>query len=200
MNNDELVYKQKYLKYKQKYLQLKQMGGDIDKFFIDSKKELLTELKKHNNKLLFPTSVITSMKEQTLSIYKSIEKYNDCLDKIRNLYNDLTNLTKWGLLNDSYLNWKFSVKRNIFMLDSYFKEIIDDIKKNVKPQCGLDIEKLSIYTTIIKKNKKYIWTDNNDNKVYELTQQSVRELLPRCINGNMKLDEVPTLKGSDDLS
>ena len=27
MNNDELVYKKKYLKYKQKYLQLKQMGG-----------------------------------------------------------------------------------------------------------------------------------------------------------------------------
>jgi hypothetical protein len=27
MNNDELMYKQKYLKYKQKYLELKQQGG-----------------------------------------------------------------------------------------------------------------------------------------------------------------------------
>ena len=31
MNNDELMYKQKYLKYKQKYLELKQNGGFFKK-------------------------------------------------------------------------------------------------------------------------------------------------------------------------
>ena len=213
MNNDELVYKQKYLKYKQKYLQLKQMGGMNSKttsdIFNQEKKELLDELNKNKSKLLFPDSVIKTMKEQKLSIYELMNKYNDYLNKIRDLYRDLNNLTKWGLINDSHLNWKLSVNRNISNLNLNFNEIFNhvskddgELTKNVKTQCGIDLGKLTVYMTIIKKNGKYIWINTDTNKVHELKKQTVRELLPRCFNlvgRNMVADDLVDLDDSDEL-
>ena len=41
----------------------------IDDIFMHEKKQILNELYKHNKKLLFPASVISSMKKQKLVIY-----------------------------------------------------------------------------------------------------------------------------------
>ena len=213
MNNDELVYKKKYLKYKQKYLQLKQMGGmngnTNNDVFNQEKKELLNELKKNSDKLLFPNSVIETMKGKKLSIYKLMDKYNNYLLKIRDLYKDLNNLTKWGLINDSHLNWKLSVNHNISNLNLNFNEIFNhvskddgELTKDVKTQCGINLGKLSLYMIIFKKNRKYMVIHTDTNKVHELEKQKVRELLPRCVNlvgRNMVADDLADLDGIDDL-
>lgn len=66
--------------------------------FIHKKDELLYELNKHSDKLLFPTSVIASMKKQKLVIYSFMKDYNNYLIKIRELSTSLNKLERWGLL------------------------------------------------------------------------------------------------------
>ena len=51
--------------------------------FIQDKYILSSELNNHNDKLLFPTSVIKSMKKQKLVIYSFMKDYNNYLIKIR---------------------------------------------------------------------------------------------------------------------
>jgi len=178
--------------------------------FIHEKYILLSELNKHSDKLLFPTSVIASMKKQRLIISSFMKDYNDYLIKIRELYTSLNKLERWGLLIDSHTNWKFSIYRNISGLNIYFQEIIkfinnsDDIFINmIKNQCGLKIEKLFIYMTIIKKNNKYIWINTNKNEEHEFNQLQVINFLPRCINvldGNLTLEDNHKLDTSDNLT
>jgi|688.fasta_scaffold1734713_1 hypothetical protein len=130
----------------------------LENTFIQEKCELLCELNKYNDKLLFPTSVITSMKKQKLVIYSFMKDYNNYLIKIRELSTNLIKLERWGLLIDSYINWKFSIYRNISGLNIYFQEIIKFVNNSddiftyiIKNQCGLKIEKLYIYDYYKKK-------------------------------------------------
>jgi len=168
--------------------------------FNREKDQILTELNKHNKKLLFPTSVISSMKKQKLVIYSFMKKYNNFLTKIKSLSFKLINLENWGLFIDSHTNWKFSVYRNITGLNVYFQEIIkyinesDDILINIiKNQCGLKLEKIFIFMTCIKEDDKYIWINTNKNTQLELSETYIIDLLPRCItviDGELKLEEV----------
>ena len=177
--------------------------------FIQKKNDFLTELNKHNNKLLFPESVILSMEKQKLVIYNFMKKYNNFLIKIRSLSDALNKLNEWGLLIDSYTCWKFSIYNNISGLNIYFQEIIkfintsDDVITDVlKSQCGLKIEKMFIYMNIIKKNNKYIWVNINDNKGHEFNQTQVINFLPKCIiieDYNLKLENFHKLDESDNL-
>lgn len=178
--------------------------------FIQEKDELLCELNKHNEKLLFPTSVIESMKKQKLSISSFMKDFNDYLIKIRELSTSLIKLERWGLLIDSHTNWKFSIHRNISGLNIYFQEIIKFINNSndifinmIKNQCGLKIEKIFIYMTIIKKNNKYIWINTNKNEEHEFNQLQVINFLPRCINildGDLTLEDNHKLDISDNLT
>ena len=177
--------------------------------FIQEKNDFLTELNKHNNKLLFPESVILSMEKQKLVIYNFMKKYNDFLIKIRSLSDALNKLNEWGLLIDSYTCWKFSIYNNISGLNIYFQEIIkfintsDDVITDVlKSQCGLKIEKMFIFMNIIKKNNKYIWLNTNENKEHEFNQTQVINFLPKCIiieDCNLKLENLHKLNESDNL-
>ena len=166
--------------------------------FIQEKNGILSELNKHNKKLLFPRTVISSMKKQKLVIYSFMKKYNEFLIKIRELSVTLNKLERWGLLIDSYTNWKFSVYRNISGLNIYFQEIIksinnsDDIFTNLlKNQCGLKLEKIFIFMTTIKEDNTYIWINTNTNTQYQFNESYIIDLLPRSINiidGELKLE------------
>ena len=80
-------YEKKYLKYKTKYLNLKniQHGG---KNFDEEKKILIDKLDSERTKLLFPESIILSLKNKINNDYftDTIINYNKTLKKIRSLY------------------------------------------------------------------------------------------------------------------
>ena len=72
----------------------------------------------------------------------------------------------------------------------------------IKNQCGLKIENIFIYITIIKQDNKYIWFNTNKNTYHEFNQVQVINFLPRCINVldcNLTLEDTHKLDNSDNL-
>jgi hypothetical protein len=186
------IDKKKYDKYKSKYINLKKTydNNQIGGVFNNEKEELLELLLPYTNKLLFPQTIINSLERWTITTLSGyMDRYNSTLRKIRSLHHDLFLLKKWGLIYDSYYSWKTSVNINIGFMNTNNVAIIDTINsandfisKSLMNQCNIKADKIFIFMSIIKKNKKYTLFNQENNQEIELSIDNINSLFPRCLN------------------
>ena len=168
--------------------------------FNTEKEALLSILLTSINRLLFPTSVINSLKKYSITdtIAGYMKCYNSNLIKTKSLYKKLLRLEKWGIIFNSHILWKISVNKSVSALSIYSQAMLDIIKSpsnfvesGIFSQYNIHPTKLLIFMNIIKKDQKYVLFNPKDNKITELTEGSVLQLLPACftvIDGNPLMD------------
>jgi hypothetical protein len=182
-------YNYKYLKYKTKYLELKknaselemeQSGGDFEA----EKKKLIDKLEPHTEKILFPESVIMSLKKNGLdNLCNFIKNYNSALKKIKSLNTELVTIKSWKKfsITQSYTAWTISVDFAIKNLKEYALNIMNESQnKNLLiseylRNCNINPTSMTILLNAKNKSGKYYF----NNTLYE--KEKIEKFLPRCL-------------------
>jgi hypothetical protein len=172
--------------------------------FLDQKTNLLDIINKINSRLLFPQSVITSLKNAGLDTFSHyLSKYNSYIKKSRNLELELKQLENWGLFLNSYTIWNISISSVTAGALTYANEICnyitnaDTINKILLNQSNVKIGNIKLYLSINKINNEYIV---NTIETILLPKEKIPLLLPRCLilNGNsLAIEEQHKLDESD---
>jgi hypothetical protein len=184
--------------------------------FAEQKQNLLNNLQTNSSKLLFPQTLITSLKTSGLSRLSSIfNKYNSFIKECRMLQNDLIQLTSWGLVYNSHYLWNVSVLTIIKKIKIYKQGIIDyiincntkTIKNMLLSQNNIQLPNIILFLHIQKIKNEYIFVDNYNitDLTKGLTIEKIRNILPRCIlpvdisNSKLKYENIHELDSSDIL-
>ena len=172
--------------------------------FLEQKTIFLDILTKINSKLLFPQSVITSLKTAGLDTFSNyLSSYNSYIKKSRNLELELKQLEKWGLFLNSYTIWNISIASITSGILTYANEIVnyiakaDTINKILLNQSNVKIGNFQVFLNINKINNEYIV---NTTQPTGLSKEKIPLLLPRCLilNGNsLNIEPVHKLDESD---
>jgi hypothetical protein len=172
--------------------------------FIDEKQLLLDVLKKINCKLLFPQSVITSLKNAGLDTFSHfLSSYNSYIKKSRNLELELVSLEKWGIFFNSHTMWKMSISSVTAGYTIYTKEILnyiinaDVINKMLLNQSNVNINHIKLFLNINKINSQYVI---NTTEPTVILRSNIHKLLPRCLltsGTQLSLEEPHELDDSD---
>lgn len=158
--------------------------------FTEQKEELLTLLSTKDSFLFFPNSLLVSLNKSGLvDLSGTMSNYNTVLLKIRLLKSDLINLTKFGMLTNSYFAWKFSIELLVNeggKLDIWKQYVLkacianDYIKSTMLNQAFVKVDNINVFINVKKINNKYI-IQISPEMTQELTKDQVKSFLPRCI-------------------
>lgn len=147
--------------------------------FIRNKHRLMNKIKYYANKLLFPISFIDIFKTNVClytnvnlydapKIYNYLNDYNDLIIQSREHLSKLETMTKWGLLNDSYILLKIKTEFLIKMINIYTNLILKFIKNNknnkiydISYSNYLNKDNMLLFMKIYKTESKYISINGN---------------------------------------
>ena len=159
------------------------------------KQKLLNLLEIISNKLLFPASLIESLKKKAgLDIFSGfIKEYNLNIIKARKFIFKLNLINSWGIFFNSYFYWKNSISVIIYNNNIYVEEILKYIKesslesnkKKLLTQSNINIQKFTLFFTISKEFSNYVSTSMNSDGMYShytLTKEQIEKLFPLCID------------------
>jgi len=160
--------------------------------FPTQKQELIVLLDFLSNKILFPSSLIKSLKKTGLNSLSSyMDGYNSHVIKARNLIQKISLMNSWGLILNSYTTWKYSavmagecINKYIDMILQYIKNSSVDFRKvMILTQSGVSINNFALFFCIGKESGEYICTLKEKNKV-KLTRYQIEKLFPRCLDSS----------------
>lgn len=150
--------------------------------FVRKQHKLINRIKYYANKLLFPISFIDIFKSKICvytnvniydapKIYNYLNDYNDLIIQSRGHLSKLEEMTKWGLLSESYILLKIKTEFLIRMIKTYTNLILKFIRNNNKNKNNkiydisysnyLKREHISLFMKIYKTNNKYILMSEN---------------------------------------
>lgn len=177
-----------YMIKKLKKIFFKLMLNNINMSFIEQKTNFIEILIKVNSKLLFPQSVITSLKNSGLDTFSYyLSSYNSYIKKSRKLELDLKNLEKWGLILNSYTMWNISISYITNGIITYTNEIInyianaDTINKMLLNQASIKMSNIQVFLNLNKINNEYILNVPPPKESIAVSKDKIPLLLPRCL-------------------
>jgi len=161
----------------------------MSNFTLD-KTNLIQDLNKYIDNLLFPESVVLSLRKAVSSSFVYyITKYNKSLKKVKSLHSELLTITSWSSFNLTYtrMAWILSISKAILNFNMYKESILSYIEntnfidKITFAQCGITMNKMVLFLNTFKKDKKYICLNTKKEEI-ELSLENVIACLPRCLN------------------
>ena len=176
-------------------------NNDVDisaNIVFNEQRKLLSDLLEYSSsKLLFPPSLVKSLKNigglDTLSYFMS--KYNGCVEKARRLFLKLSSMSSWGIFIDSHYLWKVSTNSIMIGIETLSKEILtyilnsseNFITRSLILHANITKQKIATFLNICKKssNHTYIHVVKNSNGQIEhkqLSRDEIEKLLPKCID------------------
>lgn len=158
--------------------------------FLEDKNNYLKILTNIESKLLFPTTLINSLKKYNLTTLGAyFSSYNSYIIKSRELLPKLNALEKWDLFYNSKFFWNLSISSVVSGICVYTKEIIDHIQNNndvmsimLMKQCMVNLNNIKLFLKITKTKDGYAIKKDNTGEEIMLNQQTISNLLPRCID------------------
>jgi hypothetical protein len=163
--------------------------------FVIKQDKIINKIKYYAYKLLFPISFIDIFKSNICSytnvnlydapkIYHYLNEYNNMILTSREHLSKLKEMTKWGLLSDSYILLKIKTEYLIKMINMYSNLILKFIRNNTKTNKIHDISysnylnkyNILLFMKICKIGNKYI--SINENSISSVSALFIDTLFP----------------------
>lgn len=177
--------------------------------FVRKQHKLIYKIKYYANKLLFPISFIDIFKSTICvytnvrlcdapKIYNYLNNYNNLIIQSRGHLTKLEEMTKWGLLSDSYILLKMRTEFLIKMINLYTNLILSFIKNNKTKKYKNDRkiynvfynylhqEHILLFMKIHKINNKYILISRN--YISPVSATYIDSLFPRDLYNDDRIN------------